>query len=624
MKKAFWVTIASLTALLTSAIPGPAQAQDFTTPKPNASCPTLGDIGVANGQMMTCKQSGSALKWHLETNVIAGGYCSPWTPSDTGYWAELQLLIKGKWVTQLQPIVFTPGPPCDTTQVNDSIPWIALPTKIADGTKYRWYRGGYGKDGHGNQTYLPGMTDPESTYTKKAMSAKWMTRYTAVLTPIEGPHVYAARMKSIQNTSSQATTTSTATPMPSAAPIPSASPTPIPSSVSTAQPSASPTPVITPAALTMSSFVASANQVLASNTHQIPAVAATPLSVESVAKDSAPQFIAASEKSSFSYLGPQPLSWSNGAVSMFSQNRSSTVYPSNEGNTPPWAASFSVTTADPSGALIVETSGFPSDVQNYDWRLAYRKSGGSWQYSTIAGYSHTADTTKYFDQVQLGSAGSYDIHLEFDGHTVFYGLGVDSTTKITASTAQTPNVLILGDSWVYPVINDQGPSAGWDAFPGALSYLTGWNVISDGVRGQGYLRASGGGTYKDRIALDFPAIKPDVVIFTGSPNDLGANYLANQIASELSNDIQLFRQKLPNALLIVASPFQSPSDINDAMKAAAKDLGVPYLDFIQQPMLTSANNGSNQLVNGHPTRAGGPFLAQELLKQIAAIGVVGR
>jgi hypothetical protein len=55
------------------------------------------------------------------------------------------------------------------------------------------------------------------------------------------------------------------------------------------------------------------------------------------------------------------------------------------------------------------------------------------------------------------------------------------------------------------------------------------------------------------------------------------------------------------------------------MNTVAASLGVPFIDFISTPLLTPANNGQNQLVNGHPTRAGGAYIANEILKAISAL-----
>ena len=175
--------------ILVGMLSNPAHA--FTTPKPNEPCEVAGNFGIANGLMMTCVDSNSTLNWKLNTNVVAGGLCSAWVPGDKQTWAELQLFIKGAWVTQLVPIAFTPGPPCDTSKTNSSIPWAALSAKVAEGTKFRWLFGNSGKDGHGGRAFGKAYPSPAFTYSKKAMSAPYLKVFTAIVDPVEGPHVYA-------------------------------------------------------------------------------------------------------------------------------------------------------------------------------------------------------------------------------------------------------------------------------------------------------------------------------------------------------------------------------------------------------------------------------------------------
>lgn len=203
----------ALAALLTFSSLSPA-SHAFTVPTPNQPCATAGDFGIANGKMMTCVSQGGDLRWQLNTNVIAGGLCSSWTPGDKTVWAELQLLIKGTWQTQALPIAFTPGPPCDNTKLNSSIPWIALPKKIADGTKYRWVKGAIGKDGHGGPQYAKGYPEPAFTYTAAAMKAKYLKRYTAIESPIYGPHAYAAFIAANGLSTPNASSTTEETPSP--------------------------------------------------------------------------------------------------------------------------------------------------------------------------------------------------------------------------------------------------------------------------------------------------------------------------------------------------------------------------------------------------------------------------
>jgi lysophospholipase L1-like esterase len=174
---------------------------------------------------------------------------------------------------------------------------------------------------------------------------------------------------------------------------------------------------------------------------------------------------------------------------------------------------------------------------------------------------------------------------------------------------------------VYPVFNEPGEIHVWDAFPGALSWLSGWNVISAGVPGQGYVQVAAGETYKDRIVRDLVPQKPDVVIFTGSPNDHCEFCVVTdqQIANEMGTAIKLLKAANPNILIVACSPFRGSPGQADAMKTVAESLGAAFINFVKQPLLSQSNNGQGQLADGHPTRLGSGYIAEQLLKSLAAL-----
>ena len=284
-------------------------------------------------------------------------------------------------------------------------------------------------------------------------------------------------------------------------------------------------------------------------------------------------------------------------------------------------------TTDSQGRFLVATSalgnnGFGNNSQS-SWRLAYQEGNGSWQYQSITGTLHPTDNVKYFDLVSLGAPGNYSIKLEFQWNTTFYGIGINEDPKyLTQPQVDKPlNVMIIGDSWTYPIITDSLPFAPWDGYPLALSWLTGWNVMAAGVPGQGYLQRASGETYRERVIRDVAPQDPDVVIFTGSPNDHCQNcsFSDKEIAIEAGNDIQLLAKAYPRALVVLCSPFTSSPSQNSEMKAVAQSLGIPYIDFAKINLFTQANNGQRELLNGHPTRAGGAYIAAELLKALAAL-----
>ena len=379
--------------------------------------------------------------------------------------------------------------------------------------------------------------------------------------------------------------------------------------------------------ISLPEFVNLAQTAITNSENGIPGISPpNSIQISSSSKNNLPNFLTASTANKFTFFGPTPLAEKTGnragAMALItSDNRK--VYKSQEA-TPPWAAGFKLTTSDSHGRFTLVTSGSGDPSQQYSWRLAYKSGSGSWKYQSIAGVSHPSNNQKYFDEVALGAAGSYSIRLEFLAMTTFYGVGLkDSPTSLTPLlSSQALRVAILGDSWVTPSFYEAGPIFDWDGYPGVLSWLTGWNVISAGVRGQGYLQPTGPETYKDRVVRDLVPQNPEVVFFTGSSND--HLFPDKQIADEMGKDILALQKAAPNILIIVCSPYETGGDQkapgqSKAMQAVAKTLGIPYIDFITLPLFDQSNNGQNQLANGHPTRTGSGYIAAELLKRIAGL-----
>ena len=379
--------------------------------------------------------------------------------------------------------------------------------------------------------------------------------------------------------------------------------------------------------ISLPEFVNLAQAAITNSENGIPEISApNSIQISRSSKNNLANFLTASTANKFSFFGPTPLAEKAGnragALALItSDNRK--VYKSQEA-TPPWAAGFKLTTTDSQGRFTVVTSGSGNPSQQYSWRLAYKTGSGSWKYQSVAGVSHPSNNQKNFDEVALGAAGNYSIRLEFLAMTTFYGVGLkDSPTSLTPLLpSQALRVAILGDSWVTPSFNEAGPIHDWDGYPGVLSWLTGWNVISAGVPGQGYLQPTGPETYKDRVVRDLVPQNPDVVIFTGSSND--HLFPDQQIADEMGKDILALQKAAPNILIIVCSPYETGPDQkapgqSKAMQAVAMTLGVPYIDFITLPLFDQSNNGQKQLSSGHPTRLGSSHIAVTLLKSLAAL-----
>ena len=404
---------------------------------------------------------------------------------------------------------------------------------------------------------------------------------------------------------------------------PTASATPTPTKIAT------PAPIVIPAQqkMTLSSLVNLAQSAIANSDNALPTYEpGNKIKILNISKNNLENFLVAASPSNFTFLGPTPLAESdsnrNGAISLLTADRRS-VYGS-QNALPPWSVGFKFTTKDSQGRFTVVTSGLGDPAQRYSWRLAYKDGSGLWKYQSITGVSHSNNNQKNFDEVSLGAPGDYSIRLEFMSLTTFYGLGLsESLNSVKPLLSSAPlRVAILGDSWVAPTFEETGPVHDWDAYPGALSWLSGWNVISAGVRGQGYLQPAGNETYKDRIIRDLIPQHPSVIIFTGSSND--HLFLDQQIADELGRDIQALQKADPNVVIIICSPYENGGDQkapgqSAAMKQVAKTLGVAYIDFVNLPLFDQNNNGQRQLSAGHPTRLGSGYIAQQMLKSLAAL-----
>ncbi|MSY54160.1 MAG: hypothetical protein F2638_01065 [Actinobacteria bacterium] len=400
-------------------------------------------------------------------------------------------------------------------------------------------------------------------------------------------------------------------------------------------PSAPPEPTQTPkpsifanqSALTR--FISLAQAARANATNKLPILDTSgAVTINQVAGQGLPLFVKASTTDRFTFLGPTPLVETDptrtGAVSQITKDHRM-VYQARD-DLPPWAVAFTISTTDSLGRFVVETSGMNgSRLPQYSWRLVYKTSTGPWMYQSIAGLSRPNDDAHHFDEVSLGAPGSFSIRLEFEATTSFYGIGLsDVTSTISTLTSNaSPRVAILGDSWVSPEFNETGPVHVWDAFTGALTWITGWNVISAGVAGQGYLQPARGGTetYKDRVVRDLVPQNPDVIIFTGSPNDPWGpgKFTDEQIAAEMGRDIKLVQEANPDILIIVCSPFQTDPHQASLMRKEAASLGVSIIDFATPALFDENNNAQRQLVDGHPTRLGSAYIANEMLKRIAGL-----
>jgi acyl-CoA thioesterase I len=183
-----------------------------------------------------------------------------------------------------------------------------------------------------------------------------------------------------------------------------------------------------------------------------------------------------------------------------------------------------------------------------------------------------------------------------------------------ADTSQ-PVVVAIGDS----IMEGHGLAVG-QAWVAKLAKQDGWRLTNLASDGSGFLKVGNkGDTFADQ-ARKAIALRPSVVLISGSSNDLGEPNTA--LAKATAATVKALRSALPTAKIIAVSavwgatsvPAQL-SDINSQVKSAIAAVGGEYVD-IGQPL-----SGHPELMQSdavHPTAAGQHVLAESVTDALRA------
>lgn len=178
-------------------------------------------------------------------------------------------------------------------------------------------------------------------------------------------------------------------------------------------------------------------------------------------------------------------------------------------------------------------------------------------------------------------------------------------TRPTVTSAPAPEpttAVVIGDSYTAG-LRASAPSASW---PRVFASTTGWVVTPLAVSGSGYTveGPSEPGVFATRI----PAagdIAPDVLIFQGSINDLGAD-----IAEPAGGALASARATLPDAACVVIGPTYIPQEgpervdaLNVALSEQAAANGCRYLDARTWVPLEQFADGAHPNDQGYATFA---------------------
>ncbi len=201
-------------------------------------------------------------------------------------------------------------------------------------------------------------------------------------------------------------------------------------------------------------------------------------------------------------------------------------------------------------------------------------------------------------------------------------VGIADATPYPTIVAHTTNALSngpvvvgIGDS----ILEGHGVDSG-QAWLAVLAEKDGWRLTNLASDGSGFATVGDNGdTFADQVMVA-EKLNPDVVIISGSSNDLGATDV--KIAQATTATIDALRAALPNAKIVAVSAVWGDTPLPDQMTTITADVaaatiavGGSYLD-IGQPL--SAQPTLMQADDDHPTAEGQGILAASVSAAMAA------
>lgn len=240
-----------------------------------------------------------------------------------------------------------------------------------------------------------------------------------------------------------------------------------------------------------------------------------------------------------------------------------------------------------------------------------------------------------------GSRAIRRITLQAEAGFGFWFLTLGGNDTLWKSPRQLgPRCIVLGDSFT----EGTGAASGATAFPAVFGKAMGFeDTWASGSGGTGYIsNASGSGltryTFRQRVASDVIAYKPQIVVIAGGINDGPYSSQPSTPAQVQAEAILLYRQiiaALPTVRLYVCGPWQPPvtqNSVTDSIKTALQAAvaavpGVTFLDVSGYYTGTGhvggeTGAGNSDLYVGpdhvHPTAAGHLYLGSRLAADFAA------
>jgi len=194
--------------------------------------------------------------------------------------------------------------------------------------------------------------------------------------------------------------------------------------------------------------------------------------------------------------------------------------------------------------------------------------------------------------VTFATAATRRIRIETSGGP-FGGIQTAPTDAVWKANVFGPRIIVAGDSYTQGTGAELAGGAGsWvRTFANALGLTDVWG---SGVGGTGYMNPGPDMKMRDRLQQDVINYAPDYVIWAMGHND--TSYTQAQVQAEALACFQAVKTALPKCVQIVTSPLWGPGvssftpglfGARDGIKAAAAQLGLPFVDLMEIPLASA-------------------------------------
>ncbi|MFB9678394.1 SGNH/GDSL hydrolase family protein [Streptosporangium vulgare] len=214
-------------------------------------------------------------------------------------------------------------------------------------------------------------------------------------------------------------------------------------------------------------------------------------------------------------------------------------------------------------------------------------------------------------------------------------LGGGATRPLAAGTAlppasplPAPLVMIVGDSFTV----GSGPVRAWDGYAARVARELGWQLITAGAAGTGFVNPGRvGRTFQDSFLKELSwRPEPNMLIISGGRNDrrIGAARIENAAVHLL----ELVRRRWPHTRIVIVGPIwmtRAPRwayDVREAVLLAADRQEVPFLDPFEAlgPHGRGWGRGAVLPDGVHPTLTGHVRLSRWMVSALRKHGVEAR